>query len=519
MKKLATLILLIMSVVTTLSAQNIIFPEPAEQKTEEGQFILGRNLVVKGNCPYAKELAKDLNEEIKDSPYRTAKTKSKIVFRLETDTEMKPEEYAIRIHNNKIDALASSKSGLFYAYQTVRQLFLFNDGKIQNSYIHDYPRYKWRGFMLDVSRHFFGKEKVMQYLDFMAMLHLNIFHWHLTDSQGWRIEIKKYPELTRKGGIGNWHDPEAPAEFYTQEDIREIVEYASERHITIVPEIDTPGHCSAIYRAYPEYAIHNENGSSLNPCSEKTFRLIDDIFTELSELFPGGYIHIGGDEVSQKSWKTDPEVLNFMKERGYGYFSEVGRNFTRRIVDIVASKGKTAIAWDEAADAGVSPEKLIIDWWRVRPMNEGNPLYKTATHGYRLIMTPRVPMYGDYVQEDFHKIGRRIKGDVNHIDEVYAFPDPMTGVLKEHENQIMGMQMNMWTDLVGNQDRLDYMSFPRIVAAAESAWSSKEVKDYNRFMQKLPAFLEYLDAKGIHYYNPLNPDSTPEPETPAKVKG
>ena len=252
-----------------------------------------------------------------------------------------------------IQFVLDEKNGLSEeAYQlTVTAEKVLRKGSLQCCRIQNHPRYAWRGFMLDESRHFFGKEKVKQYLNLMASLHLNVFHWHLTDEPGWRIEIKRFPKLTQEGAIGNWHDPKAPAAFYTQEDIKEIVAYAAERQIMVVPEFDMPGHATAVCRAYPEVSGGGEGRwahFTFHPCKEETYTFISQIFDELFALFPSPYIHIGGDEVhyGNQSWFTDPEIQQFIQDKQLGNETGLEHYFIRRIADIVASKGNTsAFLW------------------------------------------------------------------------------------------------------------------------------------------------------------------------------
>ena len=372
--------------------------------------------------------------------------------------------------------------------------------------------------MVDESRHFFGKEKILQYLDIMAALKMNVFHWHLTDEPGWRIEIKRYPKLTTEGAVGNWHDAGAPARFYTQDDIREIVAYAQARHIMVVPEFDMPGHATAVCRAYPEVSGGGEGRwkhFTFHPCKAETYDFIENILDELFQLFPSPYIHIGGDEVhfGNQTWFTDPAIQQFitdnklMNETGLEYY------FLRRVADIVARKGRKVIVWDEAIDAGISPEKAVIMWWR---HDRKHQLLKALEKGYRVIMTPRRPLYADFNQDASHKYGRVWDG-YNALENVYAFPEPVLHLTRGYEKQLMGLQMSLWTERIADAKRLDYMAFPRLAAVAEDAWTPETGKDFSRFMQRLPLFLDYLDGLGIYYYNPFNPSATPEPAGPQRA--
>lgn len=441
----------------------------------------------------------------------------KIFLELVKDEDIPQEGYILEVSPQRILLQASTEAGIFYGKEALLQLARFGKGSIPSCRITDHPRYKWRGFMLDESRHFFGKEKVKQYLDIMASLHLNVFHWHLTDEPGWRIEIKRYPKLTTEGAVGNWHDPSAPASFYTQEEIKEIVAYASQRHIMVVPEFDMPGHATAVCRSYPEISGGGKGKwehFTFHPCKEETFEFISHVLDEMVGLFPSPYIHIGGDEVhyGNQSWFTDPEIQQFIKDKNLS--DEVGleRYFVRRAADIVASKGKTLIGWDEIVDAGVSPEKAVVMWWR---HDRPNQFVKALEKGYRVIMTPRRPLYADFIQHKDHKVGR-VWGGFNPIEDICRFPEPVIHLAKNHEKQIMGLQFSLWTERVADTRRLDFMTFPRLVGVAEAAWTPAPSKDEHLFMEKLPSFLQILDEKGIYYFNPFHPEATPEPGAPDK---
>lgn len=262
---------------------------------------------------------------------------------------------------------------------------------VGNAKADEQPRFTWRGLMLDESRHFFGKEKVKQYLDLMALLRLNVFHWHLTDEPGWRIEIKRYPLLTTVGAKGNWHDPNAKAAFYTQDDIREIVAYAAERDIMVIPEIDMPGHATAACRAYPNLSGGGQGkwkGFTFHPCREETFQFINDVLDEIVSLFPAPYIHIGGDEVhyGNQDWFTDPDIQAFIQQHRLGDEAGLEHYFVRRVADMIAAKGKTMVGWDEIVDAGVSPQKAVVMWWR---HDRKYQLLKALERGYRVVISPK----------------------------------------------------------------------------------------------------------------------------------
>lgn len=517
MRKLFSVVLLLAFLMLPALAQLAMFPTPARVVGQKGSFTVGMNPKINGNGGYADVLAKKLQSELKATGKQSSATGGEIRLVLDEKLRMADEAYSLNILPETVLLEAASESGLFHAKEALLQLVRFGDGSLKACRIEDQPRYEWRGFMLDESRHFFGKEKVKQYLEIMASLRMNVFHWHLTDEPGWRIEIKKYPKLTSVGAIGNWHDPEAPAQFYTQEDIKEIVAYAADRHIMVVPEFDMPGHATAVCRSYPELSGGGEgkwDGFTFHPCKETTYQFISDVLDEIVALFPSPYIHIGGDEVhyGNQSWFTDPEIQQFIKDKNLQNETGLEHYFVKRAADIVASKGKTMIGWDEIIDAGVSPDKAVIMWWR---HDRKHQLVKALENGFRVIMTPRRPLYADFVQYSTHKVGRLWNG-YDPIEDIYRFPDPIIHLTKDYEDQVMGMQFSLWTERVADAKRLDYMTFPRLVAVAESAWTPAKAKESSLFMKKLPYFLQYLDTFGIYYFNPFNPDSTPEPDAPEK---
>lgn len=514
MKNLTVLSLLLFLLSGSLRAQ-VVFPAPNQLETSEGTFSLSNNTKFQGNTPYAAKMAYALSVFGKQYGQNG---KSHVVRVIKEPVgEMPQEGYNLQVFADSIIVKASSDEGLFHAKESLEQLMRYGKGTIRCCIIRDAPRYSWRGFMLDESRHFFGKEKVKQYLDIMASLHLNVFHWHLTDETGWRIEIKKYPKLTQKGAVGNWHDPEAAPTFYTQEDIKEIVAYANERQIMILPEIDMPGHATAACSSYPELASGGDGRwqyFTYNPCNEKTYQFISDVLDEVIRLFPSPYIHVGGDEVrfGNQIWFTGSEFQKFIKDHNLSDEKGLEYYFIRRVADIVRSKGKTMIGWDEIVDADVAPEKAVVMWWR---HDKRDQLLKALERGYRVILTPRKPLYADFTQFGAHKVGRQWNG-YNTIESLYAFPVPVSHLIEGYNNQILGMQMSAWTERIADGRRLDFMTFPRLVALAEAAWTNENVKECSLFMQRLPLYLDYLDSLGIYYFNPLNPSERTEPTAPEK---
>lgn len=528
--RLSTLVIFIFcflafSLNTYAGSEINVIPKPQKFSLGQGYFPFNpqTKLVYADNA--LKSVADAYQDVLKNEfsilvTHQNNKLLSKNAIYLQLDSKLGKEEYVLDVQTDKIVCKASSNAGLFYGLQTLAQLIQTENGKstVPALLIEDAPVYGWRGYMLDESRHFMGKDVVKQYLDIMARLKLNVFHWHLTDEQGWRIEIKRYPLLTKEGSVGSWSDANAPSAFYTQDEIKEIVEYAAQRHIMVVPEIDMPGHATAVGRSYPEISGGGEGrwkDFTFHPARETTYEFISNIFDEVVELFPAPYIHIGADEVhfGNQSWFTDPQIQKFIKDNNLK--DEVGMEhyFVRKVCDIVNAKGRRMIGWDEIVNTGVSPDKAIIMWWR---HDKPELLTQALDKGFDIILTPRIPCYFDFVQDDSHKIGRRWAGDFNELEAVYNFSGNISKLISSHPKQVLGMQANVWTERIKDKKRLDFMTYPRLMAIAENAWSDNKAANlnYNEFENRVKIFLKYLDQFNINYFNPFNKNSTPEPWGP-----
>ena len=413
------------------------------------------------------------------------------------DENLPAEAYELQIKERKIIVKASDDAGRFYALQTLDQLS--ESDVMYCGVIKDAPRYEWRGFMLDEARHFFGKEQVKELLDMMARYKLNRFHWHLSDDQGWRIEIKAYPELCSIGGVGCYSDSNAPARFYTQDEIREIVEYAAERHIEVIPEIDMPGHATAFTKVFPNL---NAGHRTVNPAKEELYTVLETIMKELSELFPGRYIHIGGDEVSTRGWRECPDIPDYMARENIGSYDDIQKNFERRLLDIVSSTGKVAIAWDDVINSGMDNKRSVLQWWRA---DHPESFDKCLELGYRTIVSPYDPFYLDYIQDEKCKEGHLVwECYVNSLQDIYEY--------KLNENPlVMGVQANLWTERVRTGERIDYMIFPRLIAIAEKAWTTQENINYKGFLERLKKEYLYLDSINVYYYDFRDFGHHPEP--------
>lgn len=442
----------------------------------------------------------------------------KATIKLEIQPGANNEAYQLSSTKKGIKIIASSEKGIFYGLQTLKQMLLFaqkenNTLKLPLISVNDSPRFAWRGLMLDESRYFFGKEKVKQMLDFMALHKLNVFHWHLTDVPGWRIEIKQYPLLTTIGGKGNDIDPDAPAQFYTQNDIKEIVQYAADRFIEVIPEIDMPGHAKAANMAYPEFSGGGSKSHpefTFNPGYEGTYTYLTNILREVKGLFPSEYIHLGGDEVhfGNESWNTNPHVKQLMKTQNLKNLREVESYFIHRMADSIKMLDRTVVGWDEIVDFGLNPENSLVMWWR---HDKQDVLNNAFEQDYQVVLCPRVPLYFDFDQDESHQYGRKWGGAFSPLEMVQAFPPDTLKGFSQHENQVKGIQANIWTERIQTEERLDYLTYPRLSALAEAAWTNNTQKTTDDFKRRLLPMLEYYKSQNITIYNPFEPGSTKEP--------
>ena len=400
--------------------------------------------------------------------------------------DLPAEAYELQIKKNRIVVKSSDDAGRFYAQQTLKQLA--EADVMYRGVIKDAPRYAWRGFMLDEARHFHGKEQVKEILDLMARYKLNRFHWHLSDDQGWRVEIKAYPELCSVGGVGCYSDPNAPARFYTQDEIREIVVYAAERHIEVIPEIDMPGHATAFTKVFPELAAGQR---TVNPADEKLYVVLETIIRELADLFPGRYIHIGGDEVSTRGWRELPEMTAFMEKNGIASYEDIQKYFERRLSAIVTAVGKVSIAWDDTIDSGLDKDNTVMHWWRA---DHPESLDKALQAGYQTIISPWDPFYLDYIQDVKCKEGHLAwEQRANCLDEIYDYK-------LSDDQHVMGLQANLWTEYIATPEHLEYMLLPRMSALSEVQWCQREGKDFERFSAAMRAeSFKIFDTLGYNY--------------------
>ncbi|MBN1925172.1 MAG: beta-N-acetylhexosaminidase [Prolixibacteraceae bacterium] len=500
--------------------QPAIIPQPLQMEATPGFYRLNE----KTRINYDTGLENEAGLLVKYIAFKTGLKLEMIpdrnqqnVIRLElSDLVDTPEGYILQVEGHEIWIKAQTTAGIFYGIQSLRQLIPFQKGetvKIPAVKISDEPRFPYRGMHLDVCRHFFDVDFIKKMLDAMAAHKLNRFHWHLTEDQGWRIEIKKYPELTR---IGAWrnstligHASDRPEKFdtiryggyYTQEQIKEIVEYAAERHITVIPEIEMPGHAQAALASYPwlgcfdqKVEVWNKWGVSENVyCAgkESTFDFLENVLSEVADLFPGEYIHIGGDECPKANWEKCPHCQSRIKNERLENEHELQSYFIQRIERFLNSKGKRIIGWDEILEGGLAPNATVMSWRG----EEGG--IAAARQQHDVIMTPNDICYFDHYQAGPEGEPLAI-GGMTTVEDVYGY-EPVPEVLNQSEQKyILGTQANVWTEYIPTPEHAEYMIFPRLCAMAEVCWTANEKKEYSDFMKRLKAHETILDLLGLN---------------------
>jgi hexosaminidase len=524
-----------------------LVPRPAHVQRQPGTFTLKADtaiLIDKDSADAANvgaQLAARLNRStgfalkcMSGAGYDVAPTSIRLTTR-GAKAELGPEGYTLKVTPSGVVISATSGPGLFYGMQTLVQLLppqVFGDAKPDTTVawtipavtIEDQPRFVWRGLMMDVSRHFFNKAEVKNFLDLMAQHKLNTFHWHLVDDNGWRIEIKRYPKLTEVGGwrkgIDFGLDPKAGTAygpdgryggFFTQDDIREILAYAKARYITVVPEIEMPGHSGAALRAYPEF------GCTGKPCgvycagNDETFVFLQNVLDEVLQLFPSKYIHIGGDEVNKGQWqrcaKCQARIAHEHLKNEHGLQSY----FVRRIEKYLLEKKRILIGWDEILEGGLAPHATVMSW---RGMGGGIAAVKS---GHDAIMTPTSHCYFDYYQAQGGE--PRAIGGFLPLAKVYAFEPVPAGISAELAKHILGTGGNLWAEYFPNYRHVQYMAYPRACAIAEVAWTPVAEKNWDDFSQRLGVHLQRLKAEGVNYRQPRDSDATkPAPKAKPKAK-
>jgi hexosaminidase len=509
-----------------------IVPKPEKLTMTNGRFLISSNTKIisdvnlEGEAVYLSEMiAKGSN--LKLEILADGSEPSNIILKLDSLIES-PEGYNLRVSYDQIVIAGKTPAGVFYGIQSLRQLMPaaietadleLSQLTIPGVEISDHPRYGYRGMHLDVGRHFFGVASVKKYLDLIAMHKMNTFHWHLTEDQGWRIEIKKYPKLTqigafRKGtAIGLAGTRNAPytydsipyGGFYTQEEIKEVVAYAAARHITVIPEIELPGHSLAALAAYPEfgnatgpYEVAKRWGifSEIYAPTEETFGFLEDVLTEVMGLFPGKYIHIGGDEVLKKEWEESAYAQEVIKREGLKDEHELQSYFVQRIEKFLNKNGRDMIGWDEILEGGLAPNATVMSWRGI----EGG--VAAAKQHHNVIMTPGTHCYFDYYQApEEQRIEEPITGSTRHttVEKVYEYEPTPEGLSPEEATYILGAQGNVWTEYMPTWDRVEYKVLPRMTALSEVVWSSKDSRNWDDFHKRLQQMAKRYDALGYNY--------------------
>ena len=515
MKKILICLVALVAVPSLLSAQrqadfNVV-PLPQECVAQKGKPFLMENLQVicydEGEMMWqnADLLARYLRMMGKAVELTDQKVKAGCIALRLNPKMTEPEGYRITVTEKKVVIEGQQPKGVFYGVQTLRKALLTADGMAQEIpavTVTDAPRFPYRGMHLDVSRHFFGVDFVEQYIDMLALHHINVFHFHLTDDQGWRVEIKKWPKLTEVGAyrqrtvVGRntgLYDYTRYGGFFTQEEIKEIVEYARQRYITVIPEIDMPGHMEAALAAYPElgctggpYEVEPNWGvfdDILCAGREETFRFVEGVLDEIMELFPSEYIHIGGDEAPRTRWKVCERCQRRIAQEGItaeGKQSKEDRlqgYFMKRVEKYLNSKGRKAIGWDELLDCDVNPSTTIMSW---RGQEGG---LAASEKGHDVIMVPTSWFYFDYYQTPENDYWHKplLIGGYVPLEKVYSFepvPESLTAAAKQH---IIGVQANLWTEYIYTEEFAEYQVLPRMGALAELQWSRPEKKDYENY--------------------------------------
>lgn len=528
----------------TLSfAQEVnIIPQPVKVVKNTGSFVINAQTSLVAANKEDNASAAFLNGYLSDYygfvlPVVKKATKNYIkLTSLKNIQGLKGEGYSLKSDKNGVEITGNSAIGTFYGIQTLIQLLPAEKSSnlaIASVNVQDEPRFAYRGAMLDVGRHFFSVAFVKKYIDYLALHKLNYFHWHLTEDQGWRIEIKKYPKLTeigskRNGSIigrypGKGSDNTPEGGFYTQEEVKDIVKYASDRFITVIPEIEMPGHSSAAIAAYPELSCFPNEKTNLpaNMISDKskqemangrnkivqetwgvhadifvptenTFKFLEDVLDEVIALFPSKYIHIGGDEAPKDAWKKSEFCQQMIKEKGLKDEHGLQSYFIQRIEKYVNGKGRTIIGWDEILEGGLAPNAIVMSW-----QGEAGGI-AAAKENHQVIMTPGSHVYLDHSQTKNEK--EVTIGGFLPLEKVYSY-EPIPKELNEQQAKyVMGAQGNVWTEYMANPAKVEYMIFPRLSALSEVLWSPKDKKDWTQFQTKIETMKKRYTMWGANYF-------------------
>ena len=520
------------------AAENVypIIPKPVKLVKKSGQFTFSDKTRVL-YYPDNKEL-RDIGDfftgllkhsggfSMEVAPAgKPAVVKYAVLLVVDTTLKMNPEGYRLTITPKTVEIKAKEPRGVFYGIQTIRQLLppqvesvtVVNNTvfSVPCAEIQDQPRFPYRGLHLDVGRHFFPKDFIIRYLDMMALYKYNTFHWHLTEDQGWRIEIKKYPKLTEVGCcrketlVGHWGGKKKPVYdgkkycgYYTQDDIKEVVAHAKKLYITVIPEIEMPGHSLAALASYPylgctggpyEVATHWGVFKDIYCAgNDSTFKFLEDVLTEVMQLFPSKYIHIGGDEAPKDRWKKCPKCQARIKAEGLKDENELQSYFISRIEKFLNAHGRNIIGWDEILEGGLAPNATVMSW---RGIKGG---IAAARMHHNVIMTPGSYCYFDHYQGDPKKEPLAIGGFLP-LSKVYSYEPVPKELTPDEQKYILGAQGNVWTEYIATPDYVEYMVYPRACALSEVDWTPASEKNYDDFLQRLKVNLKHLKVLGVNY--------------------
>ena len=570
MKKLLIPAFLFVSLISySQPVKTPFIPLPVSVAEKPGVFTLKNNfrISVSGKSDDAVNVAKQLSAALSaatgyNGTIKENSSGGNIQFALLSapDNAIGNEGYKLSITPGSVKISANKPAGLFYGMQTLLQSFpkeIESKTRVAGvswtapcSEITDQPRFGWRGLMFDVSRHFFTKAEVKQFIDDMVKYKFNLLHWHLTDDEGWRVEIKSLPKLTEVGAWrvkreGKWantgnpfpNEPNSYGGFYTQDDIKEVIQYAKERFVTILPEVDVPGHSLAALASYPELSCtpgpYNVSSgapfmnwfkgghegiidNTLCPANEKVYEFLDKVFTEIAQLFPFEYIHMGGDETAKNFWAKSEQIKDLMKRENLKDLNEVQSYFVKRVEKIVTAKGKKLIGWDEILEGGLAPSASVMSW---RGMKGG---IAAAGMGHQVVMSPTDFVYLDYYQGE-QSVEPPVYAGLR-LNKTYQFEPVPEGV---DPKLILGGQANLWTEQIQRFRTVQYMLWPRALAVAESVWSPKEKKNWNDFTDRVELQFERMDMAQIRYarsiYDPIitvkDVKGSPEVTMKAEIEG
>ena len=523
-------ILFIILLMSTNKQNNEIFPglvpAPTHIEFADGELRLGdalgldynpKDKNLKNIIRLTKSELSSIGYSITDPGSNEAHTRLSI--NIDHHITQTPESYNLKIDPQGIDIIGSDYAGIFYGLQTLLQILettkINNSTAVTSVLIEDRPRFRWRGMLLDVGRHMFPADFIKRYIDIIAAHKMNVFHWHLTEDQGWRVPIKKYPKLKdiaawrKETLVGHYRDKPHQFDgkpyggFYTEEEITDIIDYASDRSVTIVPEIEMPGHATAALSAYPQlsctggpheaetiWGVHKEVYCAGN---EETFDFLENVLEEVSQVFPGPYIHIGGDECPKTRWAECEKCQKRIADEGLKDEHELQSYFIKRIEKILEKFGKRLVGWDEILEGGLAPNAVVHSW---RGMDGG---IEAANAGHEVIMSPTTHVYFDYYQSEDRENEPLAIGGYLPLSKVYEFEPVPDKIDSDKRHLILGGQANLWTEYIPTAKQAEYMLLPRVCALAEAVWSPKNKKDYAGFIDRLGDHLKRLDRKNLNY--------------------